>query len=116
MELLHCERCGHEWYPRKPQRPRRCAKCTALYWNRPARIPKTPREVGAIGRPMLFPGLAALEVGQVLLLPWVALPNGQPDNAANARHLPAVNYHARKNGWHVNTWASAAGLKVERLP
>ena len=28
-------KCGHEWYPRKPGLPARCAKCKSPYYNRP---------------------------------------------------------------------------------
>ena len=34
---LKCTRCGYEWYPRTPQKPKYCAnkKCRSPYWNRP---------------------------------------------------------------------------------
>ena len=28
-----CERCGHEWIPRK--KPRQCPKCKSAYWDVP---------------------------------------------------------------------------------
>ncbi len=30
-----CERCGHEWIPRKEAEPTVCPKCKNPYWNRP---------------------------------------------------------------------------------
>ena len=31
-----CERCGHEWVPRKAnEHPRVCPKCKSPYWDRP---------------------------------------------------------------------------------
>ncbi|MEM0171614.1 MAG: hypothetical protein QXV57_03535 [Thermoproteota archaeon] len=35
MELprLKCKRCGHEWYPRKPEKPRICPRCKSPYWD-----------------------------------------------------------------------------------
>ena len=30
---LKCERCGHEWNPRKPE-VRVCPKCHSPYWDR----------------------------------------------------------------------------------
>ncbi|MEM3122276.1 MAG: hypothetical protein QXH60_02435 [Candidatus Pacearchaeota archaeon] len=30
-----CERCGHEWIPRKGGYPILCPKCKSLYWNKP---------------------------------------------------------------------------------
>lgn len=29
-----CLRCGHQWWPRSPQRTVRCPKCTSPYWDR----------------------------------------------------------------------------------
>jgi len=113
--LMHCERCGHDWMPRKPIYPRRCAKCTALYWDRPARIPKEHKEPGPMGRPALYPQLAALEPGSECLLPWCELLNGQPDNKANAKHKPAAIAHAKRHGWKVRTEPRSKGLAVVRL-
>jgi len=30
-----CERCGHEWTPRKEEPPEVCPSCNSPYWNRP---------------------------------------------------------------------------------
>lgn len=30
-----CERCEHEWVPRREEEPRVCPKCKSPYWNRP---------------------------------------------------------------------------------
>ena len=32
---FRCERCGHEWVPRRDEEPRVCPKCKSPYWNRP---------------------------------------------------------------------------------
>jgi len=37
-----CLRCGATWYPRKPEKPVRCAKCRSPYWA-------TKRQVKARG-------------------------------------------------------------------
>ena len=34
MEKLKCKRCGHQWYPRKPKKPKVCPKCKSPYWNK----------------------------------------------------------------------------------
>ncbi len=40
-----CERCGHEWLPRKQEEgkqqpdPRVCPKCKSPYWNTPRKNP-----------------------------------------------------------------------------
>jgi hypothetical protein len=35
-----CERCSHEWIPRKVERePSVCPKCKSPYWDRPRRKP-----------------------------------------------------------------------------
>lgn len=31
----HVCRCGHEWFPRTPERPRVCPKCKSANWDRP---------------------------------------------------------------------------------
>lgn len=30
-----CERCSHEWAPRRDVEPRVCPKCKSPYWDRP---------------------------------------------------------------------------------
>ena len=35
-----CERCSHEWLPRKEKEPKVCPKCKSPYWDRPRRKPK----------------------------------------------------------------------------
>lgn len=32
---FQCQKCGHQWRPRKPGIPVRCAACKSPYWNRP---------------------------------------------------------------------------------
>jgi len=34
LPTLHCERCGHEWHPRKVER-RICPKCKSPYFDVP---------------------------------------------------------------------------------
>jgi predicted Zn-ribbon and HTH transcriptional regulator len=38
MKPLKCKRCGHEWMPRKPQKPPVCAKCKRADWNKRRKI------------------------------------------------------------------------------
>ena len=35
MELLKCERCGYEWPQKGDKKPKRCARCNSLYWEKP---------------------------------------------------------------------------------
>ena len=35
-----CERCGHEWIPRKKEYPILCPNCKSAYWDKPARKKK----------------------------------------------------------------------------
>lgn len=35
-----CERCGHEWIPRKKGYPVLCPNCKSAYWDKPARKKK----------------------------------------------------------------------------
>lgn len=30
-----CERCGHEWTPKKKGQPRVCPSCKSPYWDTP---------------------------------------------------------------------------------
>lgn len=34
MKQLECQRCGHTWMPRKPQKPPVCAKCKRADWSK----------------------------------------------------------------------------------
>ena len=36
----HCQRCEHEWLPRKEGEPVTCPKCKSPYWNRPRQVAK----------------------------------------------------------------------------
>ena len=37
--LLGCRcRCGHEWLPREPEKPRVCPKCKSANWDRPKKF------------------------------------------------------------------------------
>lgn len=40
LPTLTCKRCAHQWHPRKPEPPPRCAKCGSVYWNKPRRKPQ----------------------------------------------------------------------------
>ena len=37
MKQYVCQRCGHVWMPRKPQKPRQCPNrhCHSVYWDTP---------------------------------------------------------------------------------
>jgi len=28
----HCERCGHDWVPRRDEKPNLCPKCKSYVW------------------------------------------------------------------------------------
>ena len=32
---LECKRCGHIWYPRRPQYPKVCPRCKSPWWDTP---------------------------------------------------------------------------------
>ena len=36
IELCTCTRCGWQWYPKTPEKPKTCAnqKCRSPYWDR----------------------------------------------------------------------------------
>lgn len=126
FEKWKCSRCGHEWYSRNPNvKPRRCAKCKAPYWDRPARIPKPYVEPACVGRAEKY-GFGALEVGESKLVPWHSytleqlkyLTRKQEAELAEskARIYPAAMSYARRKGWTISTLAiPAQGLLVKRL-
>lgn len=35
LPTLKCLRCGYEWIPRQPKKPKYCARCNSPYWNSP---------------------------------------------------------------------------------
>ena len=35
LPTMKCLRCGYEWVPRQPTKPRKCAKCNSFLWNKP---------------------------------------------------------------------------------
>jgi len=35
IKQLTCLRCGHTWWPNRPERPTRCPKCKTPYWDKP---------------------------------------------------------------------------------
>ena len=37
VDGYRCERCSHEWVPRRAEEPRVCPACKSPYWNRPLR-------------------------------------------------------------------------------
>lgn len=42
--LLGCRcRCGHEWLPREPEKPRTCPKCKTPNWDRPKKWERKKR-------------------------------------------------------------------------
>lgn len=43
VNIWKCKRCGHEWIPRKKEKPRFCPKCRSIYWDTP-KINKKKRE------------------------------------------------------------------------
>ena len=46
VTAYRCERCGHEWIPRKEGNPLPtvCPKCKSPYWNKPRKEPKAVAE------------------------------------------------------------------------
>ena len=37
ITVYFCERCDHEWLPRRKEKPIICPKCKSAYWNKPRR-------------------------------------------------------------------------------
>ena len=43
LPMWNCLRCGHEWYPRRKDRPRQCPnpKCHSVWWDTPKTVKTT---------------------------------------------------------------------------
>jgi len=37
LPMFECLRCGHRWYPKKPEQPKCCGFCKSPYWNVPSK-------------------------------------------------------------------------------
>lgn len=33
LPVFRCQRCDHDWSPRKSEKPRRCGRCKSPYWD-----------------------------------------------------------------------------------
>ncbi len=49
-----CLRCANTWWPRRPTKPRRCARCKSPYWDRPRQVRSTPAPRVAALSPAVF--------------------------------------------------------------
>lgn len=53
IPFISCQRCGHNWRPRKPHIIR-CSACNSLLWDVPLPIPSSPYEKRPPGRPRRY--------------------------------------------------------------
>ena len=113
MKKNKCVRCGHEWWPRTPEKPRNCGKCKVAYWWRPARVAKQ-RQPGPVGAPRKYP-VDTIEIGQSVLLPWhrdaVDMTNYERKNRSMNM---AVRSYARRAGKEFIMTGEPSGLRVYR--
>lgn len=115
ITIHHCMRCDKDWTSRKPEPPRRCGVCGALYWDRPKRIPKHYGEPGKVGAPLKFPELATLIPGGRVLLKWRLTEKGEPDFKTNATLSRSAFRKASREGWKVRIEPKPEGLWVIRM-
>ena len=45
IKKLTCQRCGHEWWPRKQMPPGLCPQCRSALWRRPREESQGKEEV-----------------------------------------------------------------------
>lgn len=115
MQIWRCVRCGHGWLGRQLEKPRSCAKCKVIYWDRPARIPKPQKPPSPIGRPPLYP-VQNLKVGESMILPWFpALPSGYPDVSKNRGMNIAIVAYAKRTNKKFFREGRGPGLLVTRV-
>ena len=36
IKILRCTKCGYEWYPRSPEKPKVCPRCKSYRWEKAA--------------------------------------------------------------------------------
>lgn len=115
ISLVKCARCAHEWWPRTPEPPKRCAHCKALNWQRPAHVKREPvvstRPPGAVRK---YP-FHDLEVGASVLIELHRLPeSGMPDRKKNQSIHCAVMNYARRSGRQYQRETTVSGIRVTR--
>lgn len=116
VQKWKCMRCGHEWYSRDPfKKPRTCAKCSILYWDRPARTPKPKHEPGPVGKPLKYPQLATLQVGDECFIEWPPMDKDGFPWQSRSNVNPTVMNFARKRGLRFVTTPESQGLRVKRV-
>lgn len=115
MEKCKCVRCGHEWYQRKPNKPKRCAGCKYANWDMPATLPKESYR-GVPGRPIKYPQLDALKIGDRCLVEWPPLEIHEPGYYYERRKVyPTIMNREKSLNWKFSTTANAYGIMVTRL-
>ena len=113
MNVWKCLRCGWEWASRLDGRPVYCAGCRCRNWWRPARetnpikIPKP--------RPLKYPQIRALEIGESVIIPWDITPGGLPDSRVAANLGRAIRHIEKYDGKTFRRFGHGAGLAVVRL-
>lgn len=115
MEKLRCLQCGHEWYPRTPNKPRRCARCRYVTWEKAEKRPKESYR-GIPGRPLKYPQLDALKIGDKCLVEWPPLDVKDEGYYYERRKVyPTIMNREKSLGWKFATTANAYGIMVTRL-
>lgn len=111
LNIYVCLRCGWKWSSRLPHLPRCCAGCHSSAWQheKPAQ-PYRMRLVTTYASK-----LRPLQVGDSLLLPWHARPNGVRDEPRNSSMYRSVAAFARRAGVRLRIMPGGAGLKVTRI-
>ena len=105
MQILNCVRCGYEWASRRVVTPKRCARCQARAYNRPARVRKIRPPVGPAGRPRRYP-VNVLNVGQQMRLEM-------PENVVSCKQ--SIWAYGVRSGRRFEVRATGGGLIVRRV-
>lgn len=111
LKKIWCHKCGHEWIS-KLECPKKCPKCHR-YDPWLAKPEKEEKEL-AIIKIRKYP-IQHLQVGESTVLPWVHLPNGQPDTKAGDSMNRCVRQEAQRKGKKFETMPTSAGLNVRRI-
>ena len=101
MIELWCKVCGHDWFPRTLEKPKKCPKCQSINWEKEGQRKKYYFE--------------QLIVGEERLFEWYSLPNGQPDLKSNVMRNRALTVYQCQTGRKFIKKLIARGLIIRRV-
>lgn len=101
MELLECQRCGHQWYRRQEAMPVQCPKCKTAYWNRArGEVERAvPRFNAQAPKPTVGPGTKKAAAEEDPELAWGRMPERTVPSMEELRGIAAGRIPVEKCGY-----------------